>query len=42
MAGAGEGRTGFVPGQGAVVVCCGEAEGAGTLQLVLQTPAEER
>lgn len=24
------------------MVCCGKAEGAGTLQLVLETPAEER
>lgn len=39
--GAGEGGTGFIPGQGTGVVCCGKAEGAGTLQLVLQTPAEE-
>lgn len=40
-AGAGEGGTGFIPRQGARVVCCGKAEGAGALQLVLQTPAEE-
>lgn len=40
-AGAGEGGTGFVPGKGARVVSCGKAEGAGALQLVLQTPADE-
>lgn len=40
-AGAGEGGTGFIPGKGAGVVSCGKAEGAGTLQLVLQTPADE-
>lgn len=38
---AGEGRTGLVPRKGSRVVVCGEAEGARTLQLVLETPAEE-
>lgn len=38
---AGEGGAGFIPGQSTRVVRCGEAEGAGTLQFVLQTPAEE-
>lgn len=40
-AGAGEGGAGFVPGERPRVVVRGEAEGAGALQLVLQTPAEE-
>lgn len=40
-AGAGEGGTRFIPGKGAGVVGCGKAEGAGTLQPVFQTPAEE-
>lgn len=40
-AGAGEGGTGFIPRQGAGVVGCGKAEGAGTLQFVLQAPADE-
>lgn len=40
-AGAGEGGTGFIPGKGAGVVRRGKAEGAGALQLVLQTPADE-
>lgn len=39
--GAGERGTGFIPGQGARLVGCGKAEGAGALQLVLQTPADE-
>lgn len=34
-AGAGEGGTRFIPGQSAGLVCCGKAEGAGTLHLVL-------
>lgn len=41
-AGAGEAGTGFIPGKGAGVVGCGKAKGAGALQLVLQTPADER
>lgn len=40
-AGAGEGGSGFVPGESPRVISCGEAEGAGTLQLVLQAPADE-
>lgn len=40
-AGAGEGGTRFIPGQGARVVGCGKAEGAGALQFVLQAPADE-
>lgn len=40
-AGAGEGGAGFVPGQSAGLVRCGEAERAGALQPVLQAPAEE-
>lgn len=39
--GAGEGGTRFTPGKGAGVVGCGKAEGAGALQPVFQTPAEE-
>lgn len=40
-AGAGEGGTGFIPRKGTRLVSCGKAEGAGTLQFVLQTPAYE-
>lgn len=40
-AGAGEGGNGFVPGQSATLVHCGQAQGAGTLIPVLQTPAQE-
>lgn len=39
--GAGEGGTGFIPGQSTRMVSCGKAERADTLQFVLQTPAEE-
>lgn len=38
---AGECGTGFIPGKGPGVVSSGKAEGAGALQPVLQTPAEE-
>lgn len=41
-AGTGEGGAGFVPWECARGVGCGEAESAGTFQLVLQPPAEER
>lgn len=40
-AGAREGGTGFIPWKGPRVVSCGKAQGAGTLQFVLQTPADE-
>lgn len=38
----GKGGAGFIPGEGARVVSCGKAEGAGAFQFVLQAPVDER